>query len=208
MPIHLTCLTCGAPVVRRSPSQVSPNTYCSRRCMPIKATLPVIDMCDDGVTARIHLCARDGSLLAYALIDAVDIPLVSTRRWFLNNGYAVSSQIRENGKRLGRLRLHRVILGLVPGDGFDGDHINRDKLDCRRSNLRAATEAMNSQNVSSHRDASSKYRGVCWNKQRGKWMAALRLGDRSIYLGHFESEEEAAQVVRTERMRLMPGAVD
>ncbi len=87
---------------------------------------------------RMPLRARDGTIRAYAIVDARDVGL-AIHRWHLSNDeYAHRRTSRTDGKRV-VLALHREVLGLVPGDGLEGDHINlRNRLDCRRSNLRIA----------------------------------------------------------------------
>ncbi|MGH0943819.1 AP2/ERF family transcription factor [Bacillus mycoides] len=67
--------------------------------------------------------------------------------------------------------------------------INSDELDFRKCNLKVVTKKV-AVNLTkrSRRNSSSKYRGVCWNKQRKKWEARLSRN----YLGLFISEDEAA----------------
>jgi len=104
--------------------------------------------------------------------------------------------------------LHRELLGLTRGDGFEVDHINRDRLDNRRSNLRAIPLDGNRQNKSSHRTSSSKYRGVSWAPDRRKWRAFVTDHGKRINLGQFSDEQAASEAARAARSRLMPYAVD
>jgi len=70
------------------------------------------------------------------------------------------------------------------------DHKNRDSLDNRRSNLRRATKSQNGANAKKRIDgATSKYKGVSWDKSRGRWVAQVR-GD---IRGRFDTEEAAAR---------------
>lgn len=132
----------------------------------------------------------------FALVDADDLELVSVCKWRLHEwGYAI-------GFSRG-IRMHRLILGLERGDPRLGDHINRDKLDNRRSNLRIVTPAQNSQNVPGF-GGSSQFRGVTWNKRLGKWQASVRLAGHTHYLGLFEVETDAADVARAFRIEHMP----
>ena len=160
---------------------------------------------------RIPLFARDGAIRAYAVIDAADADWVNQWSWRLTNkGYAARS-VRIEG-RPGSVRLHRALLGLTRGDGMEGDHINRDRLDNRRSNLRALPKGLNAQNTGGWRHSSSQYRGVSWNKKDGKWTAQIRVGTRAdsrlMNLGRFHSEIEAAECAQAARLRLMPYAVE
>lgn len=178
--------------------------YCSRACRGGRRA-PIRES-EDGLTALVPL-QRGDSILAYAVIDAADVEWASRWRWTLDDkGYAERSN-RING-RSQHIRLHRELLGLTHGDGFEGDHINRDRLDNRRSNLRAIPLAGNRQNKSSHHNSSSKYRGVSWAPDRRKWRASITDHGKRIHLGQFSDEQTAAEAARAARSRLMPYAVD
>jgi hypothetical protein len=91
---------------------------------------------------------------------------------------------------------------------MEGDHIDRDRLNYRRSNLRALPKGKNSQNQSSYRGSSSAYRGVSWDRRRGKWSAYVCGGGKTTSLGRFNTEEAAAAAAKDGRARLLPFAVD
>lgn len=156
---------------------------------------------------EIALRARDGSIRAVALIDDADAGPVSMHRWSLHSGgYAQRSVIRD-GKRV-TLLLHREIMGFAPGDAPRVDHVNRDRLDCRRSNLRVATHAQNMQNVVANRGSSSRYRGVTWRADMGRWQAQGSTNGRYRYLGLFDCEEDAAAAAAAYRAVHMPFSSD
>jgi hypothetical protein len=156
-----------------------------------------------GAFGLIPLHDRYGVVVAHAIVDRVDLQLASDGVWRLAaNGYAVR---REDSRTV---YLHREILGLQPGDGMEGDHISRDKLDYRRSNLRIVTHAQNAQNVSVSPGKTSRHRGVCWDGSRGRWLAQAKVNGRNYYLGRFSSEEAAAEVARAFRGRHMPYSED
>lgn len=71
------------------------------------------------------------------------------------------------------------------------DH--RNGFSNRISNLREATRSNNAMNSKSHRDGSSKFKGVSWSAKRGKWQASICKDRHHISLGRFDSEEEAAR---------------
>lgn len=155
-------------------------------------------------TVQIPLCARDGSIRAYATVDASDAEWAGQFRWYLSGvGYAVRT-VRHNVKAY----LHRELLGLIPGDGLEGDHRNLDKLDNRRINLRAVPKHGNRQNVPSRRGAASEYRGVYWDARRSVWYAQVGSGGHAHSLGDFASEFEAAEAARVARQRILPFTVD
>lgn len=149
----------------------------------------------------IRVQARGGDVLAR--IDASDAAYLSQFRWRLTKGYAVREEWEAGTRR--SVRMHREILGLVPGDGVQADHINRDRLDNRRSNLRVATAAQNRQNVP-NRGGTSRFRGVSLFKRTGKWEAQSMLNGRHIYHGCFDDEIEAARAAQAFRDEHMPYA--
>lgn len=79
--------------------------------------------------------------------------------------------------------LHNLIVR--PKAGYVVDHINRNKLDNRRENLRLVTRAENAINTYFFDKAS----GV--RKRNKKWLASGHIKNKSIYLGSFDSKEEA-----------------
>lgn len=74
------------------------------------------------------------------------------------------------------------------------DHIDRNSLNDKIENLRAATSSQNGKNRTSNKGSTSKYLGVCLDSERvGKWRAALQIRKgRIIFLGRYTSETEAA----------------
>lgn len=126
-----------------------------------------------------------------ALVDAQDVPLVAGYHWYLvNSGYAFAQC--GDGKRIG---MHRLILGLADDDRRVGDHINRDKLDNRRCNLRAVTYAENNRRrvCGKPAGATSQFRGVSWTSSKRRWRAAIRANYRTKCLGYFRNELDAAR---------------
>ena len=77
--------------------------------------------------------------------------------------------------------------------GADVDHINGDTLDNRRSNLRVCDRSQNLCNRKKMAGKSSRYKGVSYNKLRGKWDARLMFRGKQYCLGLFKTELEAAK---------------
>jgi hypothetical protein len=123
-------------------------------------------------------------------VDVVDVPLIcdGRGRWrVFKAGRSRTLYVwRWTGPR--RLReytlLHRHLLGLTKGDGMMVDHVNRNGLDNRRTNLRLATPQQNAANV-------VRTRGI--RKRNGRWHAHIRDDGRQRYLGSFETEREAEE---------------
>jgi hypothetical protein len=127
-----------------------------------------------------------------AIVDLDCPPAILSRSWCSDPpGYAISWW---NGANI---RLHRALLGLPATGDEHVDHRDGDRSNNRRSNLRVCTRKQNAANQGPTRGATSRFRGVCWDKQRGKWRAALTwkiAGKvRSKCVGRFTDEEEAAR---------------
>lgn len=152
----------------------------------------------------IPLLKKDGTVAGYAIVDAADYEWLAAWNWHLDLGYVTRCEHR-NG-RSHTIRMHREILGLERGDGKQADHINRNRLDNRRENLRVVTDGENKHNLPSCRGSTSRYRGVCWDRARGKWVAAYTLKGKFHYLGRFDSELEAARKAEAARQVVMPYA--
>jgi hypothetical protein len=162
---------------------------------------------DDDVT-RIPLRNRSREIVAYALIDTADAELVTNQgSWHVHEGYA-SHGIAVPPRRVLHIKMHRLILGLERGDPRQGDHINRDRLDNRRENLRIVTPTINAQNATPRRNTSSTHRGVSWHNGLQMWRARVRIDGHMHFLGWYDDELEAARIARNFRLAHMPGATD
>jgi hypothetical protein len=82
------------------------------------------------------------------------------------------------------------ITGAWPAN--DMDHINGDRLDNRLSNLREATRQENLRNKAMYRKNKSNFKGVHFDTARRKWVAKIKSNDGRVYLGGFETPEEAS----------------
>lgn len=117
----------------------------------------------------------------YALVDDKDFELVSQHGWYLNtNGYARTSDPK--------LYMHQMI-NKTPA-GSVTDHINRDKLDNRRSNLRSVGVIDNSRNRGLSKLNTSGFRGVSWTKTN-KWEVYIWLRNKKIHIGRFSDINKA-----------------
>jgi len=114
----------------------------------------------------------------FVIIDDEDLKLASVMTWnYHPQGYAV-----HNGKRL-----HRLIMNAP--DGVDVDHINGNKLDNRKSNLRLCNKTQNNRN-SRPKAGTSKYKGV--HLFANKWRASITANRVVLQLGTFCDEDKAA----------------
>lgn len=122
----------------------------------------------------------------HALVDPEDEALVGAYRWYVGkNGYVISYPHKR-----GYLLLHRLLA--VPRESESVDHRNRNKLDCRKDNLRIASPRQNAWNSIGQSDSGSKYKGVAFHKRAGKWEAYIQAHGKKRHLGLFANEEDAA----------------
>lgn len=123
-----------------------------------------------------------------AIIDLDDWEKVRSRTWTRTTmGYAGSGGNNAGFKRV----MHRLLVNTP--DDMKTDHINGDKLDNRRSNLRVCSQSMNMGNArKTSSPTSSRFKGVC-KKSPNRWKAAIMLSGKNIYLGSFREETDAAR---------------
>jgi hypothetical protein len=116
-----------------------------------------------------------------------------------NHGYF---RIRIDGKAYSA---HRIIWLYVYGAWpvNDIDHVNGLRHDNRICNLREATKAQNSQNQrkpQSHN--TSGYLGV--SAYRGKWKATIKLSGNNLFIGYYNTPEEAYSEYLSKKRELHP----
>jgi Holliday junction resolvase len=122
---------------------------------------------------------------ARALIDLEDVEKCKPYKWvFRNDGY-VSTKI--NGKGV---KLHRFIAETPKGKHTD--HINRDKLDNRKLNLRVCTQSENNKNKNTYQTNKSGKRGVLL-REDGKYHVAITYNRHKKHIGLFNTFEEAVR---------------
>jgi hypothetical protein len=147
----------------------------------------------NGDDCTINLYDRNGTFIAKTVIDSSDYDLCRKYKW----GWCVGKTSSYVSTMIDRktVSLHRVLFGLVnaPRYSTEIDHIDRNTLNNRRSNLRIADRSKNVCNVAPYKNKSSKYKGVSFFKEHGKWRADIRKNRIGIYLGLFDSEKDAAR---------------
>jgi len=124
----------------------------------------------------------------FAIIDAADYERVSEHKWFaLVAGCRTYAHCYRNGKNVA---LHRFLMD--PPKGMVVDHIDGNGLNNRRRNLRVCTQQQNTYN-SRPRGKSPRFKGVCWDKSKGRWVVYIRHNGRDILIGRFTNKTEAAK---------------
>lgn len=129
-----------------------------------------------------------------AIVDDIDADLAELKWHVGGPGYAVRMSKRK------AILMHRVIGSRM---GFDArkntDHINRNKLDNRRSNLRPCTQAENVRNSSPSKNNTSGAKGVYWWQNR--WKAAIKFRGKQLHLGCFKYKKDAIAARRAAEIK-------
>jgi len=126
----------------------------------------------------------------FAIVDDNDFGWLSRFSWCAYQTRSTNTVKFYAGRSKGMF-MHRLIMN--PSKDQVIDHINRDSLDNRRSNLRICTKSKNSMNQAKTRGVS-KYKGVNWDKYAKAWRASIFFNKRKLNLGNYHDEAEAAKV--------------
>jgi len=125
----------------------------------------------------------------FAIVDDEDFINLAMNIWHYDCGYAARTT-HENGKKK-TIRMHAVI-NKTP-KGLHTDHINRNKLDNRKENLRTCSLSQNLRNRGKQSNNTSGYKGVCWHKRANKWVVFIEVNKKQLYLGLHENIIDAAR---------------
>jgi|LakMenEpi03Aug12_release.lakeMendotaPanAssembly.Ray.scaffolds.fasta_scaffold591655_1 hypothetical protein len=134
----------------------------------------------------------------FALVDDDDYYWLSQWNWFAveikNTWYARRSKkkgiLRSNEKY--EIYLHRIVMRCSDID-FVIDHLDKNGLNNQKENLRICTKSENNKHTSSHKNSSSQYLGVSYDKNRNKWSANLMNNGKRILFKRYNTEIEAAK---------------
>lgn len=131
-------------------------------------------------------------------VDDADYEWVVRHKWQLDPKGYVKRHIYQWGKRT-TIPLAREIM--VVGDDMQVDHIDGDKLNNQRSNLRCVCNMKNCWNRRRRSDNTSGYKGVNWCKVRGSWVARIQADGKRLLLGCFDDPKEAARAYNKAALR-------
>lgn len=122
----------------------------------------------------------------FALVDDGDFEELTRWKWWFDatNGYACRTVWKKS-----KVYMHRQVLDTPKGKYTD--HINHNKLDNRKHNLRICSQSINMHNSRKLTGKYSTYKGVSWNKNRKRWFAQITCNYKHINLGYFNDEKTA-----------------
>ena len=136
----------------------------------------------------------------YAIIDNLDYERISRHKWCIASvGYAVRNIKLSNGKK-SMMLMHREIMNTPKG--IQIDHINGDKLDNRKINLRLCTQQQNNRNITKPRRHNKLgIKGVRFLESRNRFSARIRVNKKEIHLGYFPSMRSAEEAYREAELK-------
>jgi hypothetical protein len=124
---------------------------------------------------------------AFAIVDQADYEMLRHWNWCLSSdGYAV-----RGFNRFPLCRMHRMLM--LPDPGVQVDHVNRNKLDNRRCNLRLATPSQQNCNQACPQRGTSRHKGVHFYERDRVWIAAIQVRRMRYTVGRFTDESSAAR---------------
>lgn len=180
---HYRCSVCGRQLFRKVKYQN--KVYCNKHYRQLTKfgremdNIPRIpkdknEIVIDGKVARVKLYDARCNHIATAIIDAEDVSKIRYTKWRLSaSGYVINTPKFSGSSKY----IHREILGT---DQFV-DHINHNKLDNRKCNLRIVTKSQNAMN--------QNFKGV--SKTGNQWYAYIKINQKMLNLGNYLDEEEA-----------------
>lgn len=125
--------------------------------------------------------------------DKEDYNLVSRYCWDIDKSTGYVKTIDRINKT-GKLYLHRLIMGCIKGDKTIVDHINRNKIDCRKNNLRIVNDTQSAINKGVKNNNTSGKIGVSWDKDCNKWHSYITVNKVRINLGYYDNFEDAKEI--------------
>jgi hypothetical protein len=126
-----------------------------------------------------------------ALVDLDDYEWLSQLTWRKSSSGAA---VRNSSRHLGPQKpiwMHRVIMACP--EGMVVDHINNNRLDNRKENLRICTQAENARNRTTPHINKCGYKGVYWHKGKRRWYAHITMNGKQKHIGAFHNIHDAAR---------------
>lgn len=125
-----------------------------------------------------------------AIVDDGLYDWLSQWNWYYKQGYACRNEYIPTHHTI---RMH-VVINQTP-EGYSTDHMNGDKLDNRRNNLRTVNHHQNGLNRGVPSNNTSGVKGVYWHRRDKKWRAQIRVNSKKKYIGSYRDKQDAALAV-------------
>jgi hypothetical protein len=134
----------------------------------------------------------------YAIIDDSFYEEFSKFNWYYTSGYSSRSEWNPKTKKGKTIYMHRLVANTP--SGMQTDHINLNKLDNRKENLRTCTRQQNLGHIPLSKHNKSGLKGV--GVRNKKWRAYISHKNKHIHLGYFSTKELAAQAYNIKALEL------
>lgn len=121
----------------------------------------------------------------FAIVDDEDCERVSSIKWFFDSGYA------KRHKGMKKLPMQNFVMNYEIGEEID--HINGNKLDNQKTNLRNVSHRQNAINKGLFKNSRTGYKGVCWDIVHKRYHVTLRYNGKKVFLGRYDNLIEAAK---------------
>lgn len=125
----------------------------------------------------------------YFFFDKEDYDKIKNYSWWYDGHYVIAHSLKDDKYTTDVIRMHRVIMDIEDREDINVDHKNLVRYDCRKCNLRRATDSQNSMNKDYSYMSKSGIPGV--RKENNKWVAIIKINGKSIRLGSFEKLNDA-----------------
>ena len=128
----------------------------------------------------------------YAIVDDESFVSLNQYKWWINkHGYAVRKKYTKSsgygkGDHTEKQVLMHVEINNTPR-GQITDHVNRNRLDNRKCNLRISSKSQNGLNINTKKNNTSGYTGVHWYKPYKMWQAYITINYKRRHLGYFKN---------------------
>jgi hypothetical protein len=128
----------------------------------------------------------------FAIVDDEDYEWLMQWKWHLSDrGYATRTETDPTTKKRKTIFMHRLVINTLKG--LETDHIDKNRLNNTKNNLRICTPLGNAKNRGkTKKETVSKFKGVTWREEVSKWRAILRSDHKVINIGYFTNEIAAA----------------
>jgi len=143
-------------------------------------------------------------------LDDEDMQLISYFNWYISSGgYAITTVNPpvgwpiKSGKTIAdyakTVSMHRLVLHCPKQEV---DHINRNRLDNRKENLRLCTHTENMQNISPYTRTVERFLPKGVSRNRNKYQVVIRVAGKLTHFGTFDKLEDAASKAERELVLL------
>lgn len=122
------------------------------------------------------------------MIDRADLEMVSGFKWHFSKNNGAICNVKIEGKRT-TMAMHRLLMN--PSKEFEIDHINHNRLDNRRSNLRICTRSENNMNKNTPISNKVGIKNVSWDKQMKSWRVRIIVKYKTVFQKLFKNLDEA-----------------